>query len=1146
MNCREYLRSAGLHPPVAVLPRMCTKNYTIPGTHVEKKGTIIEISVLGLQTDPDFFSDPDKFIPESFDDQNKSNIVDYTSTFWRRNQDMLGKVAAYIISTVASPNHHKMSALLVSAVVLSGLYLLLKFYSDYLHGYWKRRGVPQLDPEPLYGDSKQVVRNDKARQDVFLDFYSRFKRKNAKYGGVYLMYKPIFVPIDPSIVKRILTTDFEHFIAHSREFHHENILSANLFNMQGDPWRQLRRKLTPVFTSGKMKMMFEVIAEKAAGLVALVDKEVNKGGVDIKDILARFTTDIIGSCAFGIECNSMDHPDTEFRKYGDILFTPRTEIRNLFQVLAAALIDERSRGNHGAKLIENFFVRIVKDTIEYREKNNIFKKDFMHLMIQLKNRGYLSDDGKLLKTEDGMGADTLTEFEVAGQCVLFFLAGFETSATTMTYTLYELTQNPEVQVKIREEVDRVLRNHGGKLTYDAVMDMKYTERVIQEALRLHPPVAVLPRMCTKSYTIPGTDVEIEKGTSIEIPVLGLQTDPDYFPDPHKFIPERFDEENKSNIVDYTYLPFGEGPRMCLGLRFGMLQSRVGIATLLRRYSFSLNEKTRAPIGIQRGAFITAIDGGLWLNIAKINIYQLTYKADWVQRASLKFEATGSTMWLIAAAILSALTATLYYYSEHLHSYWKRKGVPQLNPEFFYGDARGLVRIEKSKAETFLAIYREFKKRKVIHGGVYQLYLPIYVPIAPSLIKNIMLRDFEYFSTRTPAITHQGIFRHNLFHLDGSKWRNLRRKLTPTFTSGKMKMMFDILLEKADVLREIVLSECQGEADVGETLRQFTTDVIISCAFGLESNTLRGRDNEFRNFGDVIFKPSQVKKNVLDIIKEYLPHQRAQNLKDLENFFLGLVKQTMDYREKNNVYRKDFLHLLIQLKNRGAISEDADLFRSENAGADTLTEFEIAAQCLIFFLAGFETSANTMTFALYELAQRPDVQDKIGDEVNRVLRKYDDKLSYDALMEMTYTENVLLETLRLHPPLTAIPRVCTKDYHVPDTEVVIEKGTQVEIPVWGVHLDPDYFPDPETFDPDRFDETNRSKIPDFTFLPFGEGPRICIGMRFGLMQSKIGLVSLLKDLRFALGKNTVLPIELLNNEFVMGVNSKLLFNVTKVA
>lgn len=153
----------------------------------------------------------------------------------------------------------------------------------------------------------------------------------------------------------------------------------------------------------------------------------------------------------------------------------------------------------------------------------------------------------------------------------------------MTFALFELAQRPDLQEKVRQEANEVLQKHNGKMTYDAMLELVYTEQVIQgkqlfylflcllysnnisETLRKYPPLGVIPRVCTKDYTIPGTDIVIEKDTFTHIPTLGLHMDPEYFPNPEQFDPERFNKENKENIKDFTYIPFGEGPRMCLGM-----------------------------------------------------------------------------------------------------------------------------------------------------------------------------------------------------------------------------------------------------------------------------------------------------------------------------------------------------------------------------------------------------------------------------------------------------------------------------------------------------------------------------------------------------------------------------------------------------
>lgn len=135
----------------------------------------------------------------------------------------------------------------------------------------------------------------------------------------------------------------------------------------------------------------------------------------------------------------------------------------------------------------------------------------------------------------------------------------------------------------------------------------------------------------------------------------------------------------------------------------------------------------------------------------------------------------------------------------------------------------------------------------------------------------------------------------------------------------------------------------------------------------------------------------------------------QTRQDVEDFFMNVVKNTIKYRESNNVFRKDFMHLLIQLKNRGEVAEDANVTKTDaSEKVDNHLSFnEIAAQCFVFFLAGFETSATTMTFALYELAENKDIQDKLREEINAVLEKYGGQITYDAIMEMNYLDKLVL-------------------------------------------------------------------------------------------------------------------------------------------
>ncbi|KAG5878164.1 hypothetical protein JTB14_028536 [Gonioctena quinquepunctata] len=241
----------------------------------------------------------------------------------------------------------------------------------------------------------------------------------------------------------------------------------------------------------------------------------------------------------------------------------------------------------------------------------------MQLLLQLKNMGEVTDDGNIVQKGVEKSGERLTLNEVAAQCFVFFIAGFETSATTMTFALLELALNLNIQENLRREINTVLKKHEGEVTYDAVMEMSYLDKVIHETLRKHSPASFLMRACKKPYRVPGTNVILKAGTTVQIPVMAIHRDPEHYPDPEKFDPERFNEENKGKRHPMAFLPFGEGPRICIGARFGILQSKVGLISILKGFKVTLNEKTKLPIKYSIKSPISSVDGDVWINIAEI-------------------------------------------------------------------------------------------------------------------------------------------------------------------------------------------------------------------------------------------------------------------------------------------------------------------------------------------------------------------------------------------------------------------------------------------------------------------------------------------------------------------------------------------------
>nr|WDY85975.1 cytochrome P450 6BW27 [Pagiophloeus tsushimanus] len=506
--------------------------------------------------------------------------------------------------------------MIVTYIVIGIVTFIL--YIKWRQTYWHRKGVPGPEPEFFFGHFREVVLKKISPGESLLKRYQELRKLNLKYAGTYVFWQPTLLLMDPELIKQVVQKDFNYFMDRGIYHHSKDILTMNLVNLEGEKWRELRGKLTPTFTSGKMKMMFETLLEKTEGLEKLAASyAAKKEPFAIKDVLCRFTTDIIASCAFGIDCNSLEDPDNIFRKYGKKVFEP-----NVARFWLTGIVPWKLLGYLGFKLagyeVTNFFTNIVKETIKTREANEIFRKDFMHLLLQLKNQGVTSDSAKVKGELNTKENQLLSEDDIIAQCFIFFLAGFETSSSTMTFALLELGQNLDVQEKLRQEINKVLDKHNGKITYEAVMEMHYLEKVINETLRKFPPVAALPRTCTKEYTIPGTNLVIEKGTRIQIPTWGIHRDPEYYPNPEVFDPERFSEKNKASRPDFTFLPFGEGPRICIGLRFGMLESKVGLITLIRNFKFTLSKKTALPIQMATGGgLIISVKGEVWLDATKI-------------------------------------------------------------------------------------------------------------------------------------------------------------------------------------------------------------------------------------------------------------------------------------------------------------------------------------------------------------------------------------------------------------------------------------------------------------------------------------------------------------------------------------------------
>ncbi|KAL1488800.1 hypothetical protein ABEB36_014597 [Hypothenemus hampei] len=409
------------------------------------------------------------------------------------------------------------------------------------------------------------------------------------------------------LFKEIAIKDFDHFTDRAPFVDPEAdpLWSKNLLALKGERWKEIRNIISPVFTSSKMKLIFDLIKENSEDLVNYF-QESNEEIIefDMNDVVKRFANDVIASAAFGLKVNSLRDRENKFYLMGKKITSFRGVLNTIKFILLQVypklltLLGIRFLDEEAGK----FFSDIIRDTIKMREEKNIVRPDVIHILMEAQKK----------RTQDTTEKSNISNLDITSQCVIFFFAGFETISTTLCFGMYELATNPDVQNKLREEILEMTKS--GPITYDTLLQMRYLDMVSSEVLRKWPQLSFVDRICTKPYVVDGK-IQIKPNTEVWIPTYALHRDPQYFPDPDKFNPERFDSK-KNTITPYTYLPFGLGPRSCIGNRFAIMEMKCFLFYVLSKYEIVPTEKTPIPMVLSKDIQLGS-ENGFWMGLKRI-------------------------------------------------------------------------------------------------------------------------------------------------------------------------------------------------------------------------------------------------------------------------------------------------------------------------------------------------------------------------------------------------------------------------------------------------------------------------------------------------------------------------------------------------
>lgn len=515
---------------------------------------------------------------------------------------------------------------------------------------------------------------------------------------------------------------------------------------------------------------------------------------------------------------------------------------------------------------------------------------------------------------------------------------------------------------------------------------------------------------------------------------------------------------------------------------------------------------------------------------------------------LSSSSLNSTTVTLAAVTFSVIGGYVYYTQKY--NFFSKQGIPGPTPLPIFGNA----------LDFFIHLIPDLEmknyKRYGKLFGSFEMSLPLLNISDPEVIKNIMVRDFGHFVDRRDRPSHY-LTKHFLTALKGDEWRNARHTITPTFTSGKMKMMMSLMTECVDELMKSLGKKADSREDVNvkDTFGFYTMDVVAKCAFATTTNVQEiGYDSEFMSHASKFLSPSKLRIAIFMLLPRFvqmifLKTGGGNTIGYLEKVVRNIIEQRKATGLSERSY-KDLLQLMIDamtskteekedstatavdteshhvheeasnnnhVANNGSTTNGTAHQGSKNS--KTLSEDEVVANCLLVMAAGFETTATLLTYASYSLAMNQDKQDILRKEVRDAYESAGKTITYDCISSLKYLDAVISETLRMYPPATRIERQCTQDYpltidaHGRTYNLKIKKGDTVRFPIYAIHHDEKYYPNHEAFEPERFLPENKDKLTPYTYLPFGGGPRNCIGMRFALLEAKLALAKSVLNFRF---------------------------------
>ncbi len=419
--------------------------------------------------------------------------------------------------------------------------------------------------------------------------------KRASYGDFFrshMLLRNIFFLSKPEGVKEVLQSQQKHYRKSPAYDQLKLALGNGLVTSEGDFWRKQRRLAQPAFYKTQLEAIYKLMREVAEDyLLGFEQRNMEGSAFNLAEEMMKVTADIVLATLF--HSRFEEGSDTYEKLYHTM---HDTQAYILYCVHHPHLVPwtfingQRRRFFRDLKVFDDIVYQLIKE----RKQSDNPPPGLLTMLIQARD----ADTG-----------EQMTEKQLRDEAITIFAAGHETSANALAWTLYSLAQNPDILTRLRAEVDQVLEDRIP--TMAELRKLTYTQQVIEEGMRRYPPAWALGREALQDTEILGE--KVPRKSIVFINIYALHHHPDYWEEPERFDPERFAPERVKDRSRWQYLPFGAGPRMCIGNHFAMMEMQLLLALLVRRFDFTLTDGQQ----VEMQPLITLKPKeGIWMTVKK--------------------------------------------------------------------------------------------------------------------------------------------------------------------------------------------------------------------------------------------------------------------------------------------------------------------------------------------------------------------------------------------------------------------------------------------------------------------------------------------------------------------------------------------------